>query len=128
MGHRRGLGYEAEVYQSVLRFIGLSKPRFYGAYTEPFTGRKWLVLQYISRSSRAHKSTAAPSAMIMAVRWIGQFHARAEKLMSRGAPPFLVTHDADYYRKWVRRTAIFATRVEDQFPWLAVVCRQAEVQ
>src|SRR5947208_14739967 len=41
MGHRRGLGYEAEVYQSVLRFIGLSKPRFYGAYTEPFTGRKW---------------------------------------------------------------------------------------
>jgi len=64
--------------------------------------------------------------MMLAARWIGQFHARAEKLLSSASFPFLVSHTAGYYIEWARQTSLFASDSRKCFPWLAPLCQGFE--
>lgn len=125
-GHRRGLGYEASVYSDVLRPVDAGVPRFYGAHCDGAKGEMWLILEYLDRTLAAHKTASPAGSLLSASRWIGQFHARAGKLLWRDFPPFLMVHTEGFYTRWARRTALLARRLGDQFQWLALVSKRFE--
>jgi hypothetical protein len=51
-GHRGGVEYEADVYRFVLHALGVSVPRFDGAYAECGTGRTCLVIEQLTDVKR----------------------------------------------------------------------------
>jgi hypothetical protein len=125
-GHRRGLDYEIAVYAGVLRPIQLSTPRFYGGYRDPSSGQSWLFIEYVDQTWRVHKTPFPKETVPLAARWIGQFHACAERFVSHASPPFLVNYDREYYLRWPRRTFLVTRQVHDCWPWLANLCKRAE--
>src|SRR5262245_51065540 len=69
--HRGDRRYEAAVYRDVLRPLGKSTPAFYGSATDERSGETLLVLEYLGPCPRVNE-TAAPEAMSLAARWIGE--------------------------------------------------------
>jgi hypothetical protein len=122
-GHRRGVKYEADVYRDVLRPLGVSVPRFYGAFTDFTTGETCLVLEHLDGSVRVEE---AAEGLIQAARWIGGFHAVNDLRLCQTPTCKLNTYDYGYYLGWARRTFLFAGPLHDQFPWLSVLCERFE--
>jgi hypothetical protein len=122
-GYRGGVVYETAVYRDVLQPSQLSTPTFYGAYTAMATDETWLILEYVQQSVRARTS---PATMILAARWSGQFHAANEARFTSAQITSLITHDAEYYMGWVRRTSRFAGDLHQCFLWLTALCERCE--
>jgi hypothetical protein len=129
-GHRGGLAYEAEVYQRILRPLGTFRPGLLGAHTDDSNGGTWLLLEYLDRCTRLkdirvrRKGISQPVAMVLAARWLGQFHAVEQLRVSSGSLSFLKRYDAEYYAGWARRTWEFAKPLRPRFPWLATLRKQ----
>lgn len=123
-GQRGGVGYEIQVYRRVLEPSQASAPTFYGSYTDRRTGSRWLVLEYLTRSTAAGK--LGVRAMRAAARWIGRFHAMHEHRLATAPARFLTVYDAKYYRGWAERTVRFARRWHRRFPWLRTLCTRWE--
>ena len=123
-GHRRGIGYEAAVYERVLEPIGMSTPAFYGGGIG-LEGDGWLLIAHLAGSERLNRTDGADEAIVDAAGWIGRFHRAAEHL-PRGALATLHRYDAEYYRGWSRRTLDYVEDGERRFPWLAELCRAFE--
>jgi hypothetical protein len=120
-GHRGNVGYEARVYQRLLRSLPGFRPRFLGALTG--TGDTWLMLEFAYGAARvfdlhAHESTGQARALVESARWIGQFHAACEARIRDPALSFLKRYDAEYYRGWARRMIEFSRPLRARFPWL----------
>jgi aminoglycoside phosphotransferase (APT) family kinase protein len=79
----------------------------------------------LQQTSRSRRSSPAAKP-IAAARWIGQFHPATETRLANTAAPLLNTHDAAYYRGWVRRTSEFAGHLHRRLPWLATLCERWE--
>jgi Phosphotransferase enzyme family len=124
-GHRGGVQYEIEVYRDILEPLELSRPRFYGGYTDPQAGQHWLFLEYLRGSLRIGKIKRS-GAMEQAAGWIAQFHAYNEVRLRQESMPFLKTYDLEYYLGWVRRTSEFTDSLRQRFPWLATVYTAAK--
>jgi hypothetical protein len=122
-GQRGGVPYEVKVYRHVLQPSEASTPTFYGAYDDRETGRTWLVLEYLTRSTAVGK--ASLEAMRAAARWIGRFQT-VHAARARSSTRFLTVYDAGYYQGWARRTAQFAGCLSQQFPWLRSLCERWE--
>lgn len=122
-GHRGGVAYEAEVYQNVLEPLGVTAPRFMGAYKDPSSGATWLALEHLTHCTGV--SHGDPDSMPNAARWIGRFHAAAAGLAT-DPMPFLRTYDAAYYLGWIERTARFSAHLHREFKWLGALwgCRE----
>jgi len=118
---QRGVPYEVEVYQQVLRRLPCSTPRFFGSYQDEITGTTWLVLEYLDRSLRVNKIPNL-DAMRVAARWLGQFHAAGEALLSATTFSFLNTYNVDYYQGLTRQTEMYASQLPYHFPWLGKLC------
>jgi hypothetical protein len=117
--HRRGLRYEADVYEKVLQPIDAVRSRFYGFHQDPHTRQSWIVLDNLDGWRRAHK---ARRAVVQAAGWAGRFHR-----INEGRTPalgFLTRYDALYYLGWVRRTCQFARTRQREFPWLEALARR----
>jgi hypothetical protein len=71
LGLVRGLGYEANVYRSVLKGQSVS-PRFYGSYDEPLAGRTWLFLEYLGDGWQL--DLGPEDAIVHAAAMIGELH------------------------------------------------------
>jgi aminoglycoside phosphotransferase (APT) family kinase protein len=112
-----------KVYRHVLQPSEASTPTFYGAYDDRETGRTWLVLEYLTRSTAVGK--ASREAMRAAASWIGRFQT-VHAARARSSTRFLTVYDAAYYQGWARRTAQFAGRLSQQFPWLRSLCERWE--
>jgi phosphotransferase family enzyme len=130
-GHRGNVAYEAEVYRRLLQLYPHSRPRFFGAHTDPETGETWLVLEYLDRFIRVcdmsiRRLTRQPTAMAQAARWLGRFHAAHQILPGNGSFPFLIHYDAQYFLGWASRTLAFAKSLRHRFPWLEVICRSKQ--
>jgi aminoglycoside phosphotransferase (APT) family kinase protein len=123
-GHRGGVGYEAEVYRSLLHPGLVGTPPFRGARTAPDTGQAWLVLDYLDGCVRLHQAADPGEAMRRAADWIGWFHAARELAPGSRPPAGLIVYDTAYYAGWVRRTAEYARPFGDRFPWLPGVCER----
>jgi aminoglycoside phosphotransferase (APT) family kinase protein len=123
-GHRRGVGYEAEVYREVLEPLPLPTAGFHGSYTDR-RGATWLLLDHIEDAVRLHR-TPLSGAMVDAARWLGRFHAASEIRADDAAIGFLKRYDADYYRGWVRRTRRFGADWQPRLTWLEGLCARFE--
>jgi len=124
-GHRRGMDYEVAVYSDILRPIGCSTPGFYGGHRDPVTGQFWLLIEYLEKSYRVHRTHAPRATMLLASQWIGRFHAAAERAAFHRSSPFLVNYDSEYYRRWPLRTFEVTRHLHARWPWLAKVCEGA---
>jgi Phosphotransferase enzyme family len=122
-GHRGGVAYEATVYRHVLQPLAVSTPTLYGVHTDRRTGETWLILEYVNASLRLEHAPA-PAGVIMAARWVGQFHAANEARLSSTPMPFLNTYNPAYYQGWARRTSRFGGPVLQRFPWLTTLCER----
>ena len=119
-GHRRGDGYEAEVYRRVLRPLGAAAPRFFGVYRDDETGTTCLFLEYLDGAQHPEGASTLPQA----VTWLARFHRDAEPFAFNGEAVFLSRYDRSYYSGWAERTATFAEPFREQYPWVADVCAQ----
>ncbi len=124
-GQRGGVSYEIEVYRRVLQPLRVSVPAFYGSHTDPKSGTKWLILEYLKRSSRVGK-ICDTRAMSLTARWIGKFHALGEQWLTSARGSFLTKYGIAYYRGWPRRTSRFAAQWHERFPWLNRLARRCE--
>ena len=120
-GHRGGVSYEAKIYDQVLHNVQVSTPTFYGAHKDAISGETWLVLEYFDENLRVRASNNLIS-MQAAARWLGQFHRENESLLSKTSFLFLNKYDAEYFRGWADRTAMFASHLHQQLPWLDRIC------
>lgn len=124
-GHRGGVAYEADVYRLVLQPLGVSVPRFYGAYHDQPGDRLWMVVEFLDDSHWVDKTTD-PHAMTLAAAWLAHFHTLGESRVREPRALPLVVYDAGYYQGWARRTAQFATRWHGPYPWLRHLCERFE--
>src|SRR5262249_3055478 len=102
-GHRGGVAYEAAVYGHVLKPLKATTPMVYGTHTGTKTGETWLILEYLDEGMRVTHSTE-PTAMDLAVNWIGRFHTANEARLARDPLPVLNRYNAEYYLGWAHRT------------------------
>jgi len=124
-GHRGGVEYEIAIYRDVLGTLRLSRPKFYGGYTDPQTGQHWLILEYLHESLRIGKLNDR-AAMAQAAGWIAQFHEYNQARLRQESMPFLKSYDLEYYTGWVRRTSEFTDYLRRPFPWLSNVYKRSE--
>ncbi len=129
-GHRGSVEYEATVYRQVLSGLGITAPKFYGAYPSGRDDSICLVIEYLDQASRVHYVDSAtrgrramPTALKLAARWIGEFHKNTARL-DRKTLPFLHELDAQYYLDWARRTREFAYSSRRELRWLTAVCER----
>jgi hypothetical protein len=120
-GHRIGLEYEAEVYRQVLEPLKVSAPKLYGTYTDKATGRTWLVLEYLDEAAHAHRGDVQAVAMVLAARWIGQFHVASSALPTARILS-LNRYTQRYYLEWAWQTLAFDGHQQKR--WLSALCRR----
>jgi hypothetical protein len=117
-GNRHGVAYEAAFYRDVLQGLDVTTPRLYGAHA--VGEATWLALEYLAGSVRVNK--APPEGMPRAARWLGRFHALAERSLADGLRMRLTRFDRDYYAGWASRTAAFTRRLHNPPTWLLGLC------
>jgi aminoglycoside phosphotransferase (APT) family kinase protein len=117
--------YEAEVYRTVLKPIGCSTPVFYGHYTDPNSGTTWLIIEYVESCQQLNWGPI-PQVLVDAARWLANFHAASEVLLSSDPPQGLNTYDREYYIGWARRASQFAGPLHGRFPWFKAFCERFE--
>jgi hypothetical protein len=129
-GHRGGLAYEAEIYRRVLSPLKTVRPEFIGADPDAANDGTWLILEHLGRCTRLkdirvrRKGISQSVAMMLASRWLGQFHAAQEPRVADASLSFLKRYDAGYYAGWMRRTFEFSRPLHKRLPWLAKLCRR----
>src|SRR5260370_13570695 len=116
-GHRGGVWYESEVYRHVLQGIQLTLPTFHGTHRDPSTGETWMFLEYLDDAVRVTK-TPDQSAMSLAARWVGQFHAANELRLADINMCFLNRYNVEFYVGWSRRTLLLAGDLLERYPWM----------
>jgi len=122
-GHRRGVVHEVGVYSKLLQSMPVSTPSLQGFYTDGAAGEIWLILEYLDGGVCVTTATE-PDAMVLAARWIGQFHAAAAAHLASEAITFLKPYDAAYYHGWARRTLKYAACFLEHFQWLEPLLEQ----
>ena len=130
-GHRGGVSYEAAVYEGLLQDLPVRIPKFYGAFRNGRAGQTWLILGFLEEGKLLrdvhldldHKPQ--PTAIGLAARWIGRFHALTVARPTQRPLPVLNRYTPAYYRGWAERTRRFAGKLHRQYPWLEPLCRRA---
>lgn len=122
-GHRGGLGYEAVVYEEVLRRLPLPTVTCHGSWTTP-SGDTWLFLEHLGEGTRLIDQPAPDHVLASAARWAGRFH-RLNPGASDGAPA-LTVYSGAYYAAWARRASDLAGDWHRRLPWLRTLCARAE--
>lgn len=125
-GHWGGVPYEANVYHHVLQPLHLSVPRYYGAYADSALGKTFLFIEYIDNAVFLDKVINPTASLMMAVRWIGRFHAINATRLEQPTLQFLNRYDERHYRGWARRTCQYAGELHQRFRWLASLCQRFE--
>jgi hypothetical protein len=123
-GHRRGVGYEAEVYSRLLEPLALRTPVHYGNYAAA-NGETWVVVEFIE-GLRADDVASPEASMRAAARWSGRFHAEGERRLAGGELDFLSVYDGEYFAQWPRRLSAIAGDWHQRLPWLRAACERLE--
>jgi hypothetical protein len=98
------LTYEAEVYRQVLGPLDAPAPAFYGLFEETAAERRWLAIEYLADAlPLAHGWS--DEEIVLTAQCAGRFHARAEELVGRAAPDFLVRYSPAFWEVYARRAA-----------------------
>src|SRR6266481_266219 len=123
-GHRGGVSYEAAIYEGLLQDLPVHTPKFYGAFRNGRAGQTWLILGFLEEGKLLrdvhldldHKPQ--PTAMGLAARWIGRFHALTGARLRQTPLAVLNRYTPAYYRGRAERTRRFADKPHRQYPWL----------
>jgi len=94
---------EIDVYRSLLTEDRLGTAVCYGAVADPDRERYWLFLERVRGVELWQLGELA--AWEDAARWLARFHQSGH-----AAPPSLLVHDAQSYRRWLERAASFHGR------------------
>jgi hypothetical protein len=112
---------EIDTYRTILASARLGTPVCHGAVVDREAGRYWLFLERVPGVEMYQVGEFA--AWQGVASWLSRLHAQfaghAERL-ARQAP--LLVHDADYYRRWLRRAQAFRAETPDArrgLDWLA---------
>jgi len=130
-GHRGGVSYEAEIYEKLLQVLPVRTPKFHGALRNRSAGETWLILGFLDEGKLLRDlhleigKKPQPTAIGLAARWIGRFHALTAARLAQAPLRFLNRYDPAYYRGWAERTCRFAGNLHRQYPWLEPLCRRA---
>src|SRR5216684_59872 len=94
-GHRGGVSYEAEIYEGLLQALPVRTPKFYGTVRNTAVGGTWLILGFLHQGKLLrdlHLDVAKrpqPTAIGLAARWIGRFHALTTARLDQAPLRFL---------------------------------------
>src|SRR6266478_4918072 len=130
-GHRGGVNYEAAIYEGLLEDLPVRTPKFYGAFRDGPAGQTWLILGFLEEGKLLRdvhldlEQKPQPTAIGLAARWIGRFHALTAARPTQRPLPVLNRYTPAYYRGWAERTRRFAGKLNRQYPWLEPLCRRA---
>src|SRR5262245_43355440 len=99
---------EIQAYCSILPYGPAGTPAWYGAVTDPSSGRYWLFLERVRGLELRH--VGAFSRWEQTARWIGRFHrsfspARVRQLARQST---VLVYDDDFYWRWLDRAQRFA--------------------
>jgi fructosamine-3-kinase len=119
-GHRRGNGYEADVYRRLLDPMGVAAPRYFGAHSDNRTGTRTLFLEYLEGAQHPKDHAAWREV----ATWLARFHRDAKPFASSNDATFLIRYDRDYYVGWAHRAVAFAEPLRERYPWMPDVCRR----
>ena len=117
-GHRRGNGYEADVYRHILEPMGGVAPRWYGVHRDGPTGTTCLFLEYLDGAEHPESAAMMPQAATA----LADFHERGKPFASRAEATFLAVYDRDFYAGWAHRTAAFTESLGENNRWVSDVC------
>jgi aminoglycoside phosphotransferase (APT) family kinase protein len=122
----RGVPYEARVYGDLLEELPLPTVPFYGAYGAESTDQTWLVLGHLDQCRRLNKVNGVDmdAALQRSARWIGLFHAAAERAI--GCRRFLRRYTRSYFRHWIDQTLALSRHAPEPVPWLSPLCAWTE--
>jgi hypothetical protein len=121
-GHRSGVGYEGNVYQQILRPLGVTVPSLFGQFEKAETGEPWLALEVVEDAVLADSASDPARALALAAAWAGRFHNLARDCNAE----FLRRYDGGYYAQWAERTSVLAAHWHVRRPWLGSLCRRAQ--
>jgi CelD/BcsL family acetyltransferase involved in cellulose biosynthesis len=119
--HRFGLGYEARVYDELLRPWADEVPPLHGAFLDEAAQLLVLALDYLEGGTLLHQVWQPKSDLGAAARWIARFHQRGE---TATVPAFLRRYDTAFYCTWLRRAAEFTRDLHPRYPWLPELCER----
>jgi Phosphotransferase enzyme family len=123
-GHPVGPEYEAAVYESVLRGLGLAHP-FRGARRDPGSQSVTIVLDYLEDGWWRLNRVADPRTIVEVAAWIGAFH-RDTGARAGAQAGLLNVYDSPYYAGWARRSLRYLAHIPADFGWLRDVCGSFE--
>jgi hypothetical protein len=118
-GHRRGIPYEAMVYERVLPAIPLSIPTMRGVHEDSASGIVALFLDYLEGGSRA--STRWRELDVVST-WLGELHRACEGAETNPLFEFMIRYDRPYYEGWAARTSAYSAQLHAEMPWLPALC------
>jgi aminoglycoside phosphotransferase (APT) family kinase protein len=122
-GHRRGLGYEAQVYRYLRLIEAAPTVRFYGAFGCGDAGTWCIVLEFLSPAVRLNELPAnAESAVVAVAATLGAFHRAAEQAICNDNRRLLNTYDDDHYDRWLRSLDVVLG--DRNLRWLARLLRE----
>ena len=111
---------EIGVYERLLANRELDTPRLYASVVAPRRGRYWMFLERVPGIQL--RWAAQASAWHRAAAWLATAHAALHSGEEATAAA-LLTHDARYYRRWLRRAQSLAERSDrkrrTRLAWLA---------
>lgn len=115
-GHRRGVRYEAAVYQALAGSC-VPMPRFIGCRND--SGASVLVVEYIAGATPLKELADGEEIVVAVAAWLGRLHRDG----SYNA--HLVRHEPAYYVGWAERAGRFA-RDTGRFQHFVDACADAE--
>lgn len=121
-GHRRGVEYEADIYEHILDKTTCTKIKYFGRCEIIESHETMLVLEFLGESMRMLYSED-PYVILKAASWIGNFH-----FVEKGnAPQFITRYDEAYYAVWPDRFRKTTSAYHDKLPWLKGIADFFEV-
>ena len=124
--HRRGVAYEAAIYNCFLSHSSMTVPKFYGMYRHN-PDIVCLFLEYLDNTIRITKaSESIAEGIIKAAAWLGTFHAANERLLPDAQTQWITKHDADYYKMWAKLAFEFLGLLDERLPHIEGLCGRFE--
>ena len=114
--HRRGVCYEAEIYDKILSPAGLLGTFFYGLLA--FEECSALVVDAVQDAQPCSK--AGSSCIVAAASWLGSFHRKMSE-PARTAHAFLTQYDSSHFEYWFERAEARAAQSGLAPSWMPIL-------
>lgn len=116
-GHRKGVTYEADIYNNILTKIRLPVPHYYGVFKMQPTNTLCMVIEYLNDAVPVDWAIMDNS-MEKAAQWIGEFHRHNENISSNQ----LINYNSGYYMQWVENVQMLVKELNSSEKYITDSC------